>query len=148
MGIRSFGTADSERLKQAEQQMGVELPDDYREFLLQTNGGSNEDYSMSFFVKELNDEMVVDVLYGIGLDNKNADVVFYTDMFASDMLPGSVLIGDSIQNGFIVMVCGRENKGIYYWDHSYTYEASDDENNMYRIADTFGDFLRMLDRAG
>ena len=103
---------------------------------------------MSFFVKELNDEMVVDVLYGIGLDNKNADVVFYTDMFASDMLPGSVLIGDSIQNGFIVMVCGRENKGIYYWDHSYTYEASDDENNMYRIADTFGDFLRMLDRAG
>ena len=75
-------------------------------------------------------------------------MVFYTDMFASDMLPGSVLIGDSIQNGFIVMVCGRENKGIYYWDHSYTYEASDDENNMYRIADTFGDFLRMLDRAG
>ena len=98
MDIRSFGTANSERLKQAEQQMGVELPDDYREFLLQTNGGSNEDYSMSFFVKELNDEMVVDVLYGIGLDNKNADVVFYTDMFAA-MLPGSALIGDSIQNG-------------------------------------------------
>ena len=91
---------------------------------------------------------MVDVLYGIGLDNKNADAVFYTDMFAEDLFPGSVLIGDSIQNGFIVMACGGENKGIYYWDHSYTYEVSDDENNMYRIADTFGDFLRMLDRAG
>ena len=148
MDIRSFGTADNESMRQAEQQMGIELPDDYRAFLLQTNGGTNVDYSMSFFVEELNDEIVVDVLYGIGLDNKNADAVFYTDMFAEDLFPGSVLIGDSIQNGFIVMVCGRENKGIYYWDHSYTYEASDDENNMYRIADTFGDFLRMLDRAG
>ena len=148
MDIRSFGTADNESMKQAEQQMGIELPDDYRAFLLQTNGGTNVDYSMSFFVEELNDEIVVDVLYGIGLDNKNADAVFYTDMFAEDLFPGSVLIGDSIQNGFIVMACGGEDKGIYYWDHSYTYEVSDDENNMYRIADTFGDFLRMLDRAG
>lgn len=143
MDIKSFGTTDNNKIRNAEDQLGIAFPADYKEFLLCTNGGTNIDYAMSFTVNELDDQIVVDSLFGIELD-ENIDVVSNSQMFAFDMLPDSILVGDSIQHGFIVLICAGADKGVYYWDHSYTYEISNDEGNMYWIAESFADFLALL----
>lgn len=143
MDIKSFGTTDNNKIRNAEDQLGIAFPADYKEFLLCTNGGTNIDYAMSFTANELDDQIVVDSLFGIELD-ENIDVVSNSQMFAFDMLPDSILVGDSIQHGFIVLICAGAYKGVYYWDHSYTYEISNDEGNMYWIAESFADFLALL----
>ena len=61
-----------------------------------------------------------------------------------DMMEGAVLIGDDIIQGFIVMFCHGDNKGIYYWDDAYNFQNSDDENNMYWIANSFNEFIKLL----
>lgn len=44
----------------------------------------------------------------------------------------------------IVMFCHGDNKGIYYWDDTYNFQNSDDENNMYWIANSFNEFIKLL----
>ena len=42
------------------------------------------------------------------------------------------------------MFCHGDNKGIYYWDDAYNFQNSDDENNMYWIANSFNEFIKLL----
>lgn len=42
------------------------------------------------------------------------------------------------------MICDGENQRVYYWDDSYHFEYSDDENKMYWIADTFVGFMKLI----
>lgn len=146
MNIKSHGKVNLEQIVKLEETIGFTLPKDYKEFLLETNGGSNKDYDTNkFWVKELDDYIVIDVLFGVDLD-ENIDIKANLDMFSYDMLPETILIGDSIQHGFIVMICNGPDKGIYYWDHSYVYEVSNDEGNMYWVAESFDDFLKLLNK--
>ena len=43
MDIKSFGTTDNNKIRNAEDQLGIAFPADYKEFLLCTNGGTNTD---------------------------------------------------------------------------------------------------------
>lgn len=145
MDLRDFGIASAAQIEKAQHKLGVTLPEDYKKFLLQHNGGSNPNYDKNkIWVKDLNDHIILDTLFGVGLEDENLDAVAFTDMFQYDMLPDSVLIGDSIQHGFFVMICSGEDQGVYYWDHSYAFESSDEEGNMYWIAKDFRDFVRLL----
>ena len=56
----------------------------------------------------------------------------------------TVIIGDSLQNGFIVMICDGNNDGVYYYDDSYYFDESNDENNVYIISNNFTEFLDMI----
>ena len=49
-----------------------------------------------------------------------------------------------MQQGFIVMICVGENAGVYYYDDSYYFEESNDEGNVYWIAENFEEFWKML----
>lgn len=35
-------------------------------------------------------------------------------------------------------------KGVYYWDDSYHFDFSEDDMNTYFIADSFSDFLTLI----
>ena len=59
-------------------------------------------------------------------------------------LKKTVIIGDSLQNGFIVMICDGNNDGVYYYDDSYYFDESNDENNVYIISNNFTEFLDMI----
>ena len=60
--------------------------------------------------------------------------------YIDDLFESTVIIGDSIQHGFFVLVCDGSNDGVYYYD-SYSLSSSDDENNVYFIANTFDEFF-------
>lgn len=60
------------------------------------------------------------------------------------LIKKTVIIGDSLQNGFIVMICDGNNDGVYYYDDSYYFDESNDENNVYIISNNFTEFLDII----
>ncbi|TCS94972.1 hypothetical protein EDD58_103397 [Hazenella coriacea] len=63
------------------------------------------------------------------------------DEYMNDLLPQSIIIGDDSGSGKIVLVVDPEYKGVYYWDHTYDFEQLSDEENTYKIADSFQRFI-------
>jgi len=145
MSIEKFVGTNLRDIKNLEDDLNIHLPDDYREFLFNSNGGIvKKDDKNKVKINDLSTEIVIDVLYGINTGNKNANINSWMKSLEEDLLENAVIIGDDIMQGLIVLICDGEDKGIYYWDDSYNFEESSDESNMYWIADTFTEFLDMI----
>ena len=143
MKIRKRGTVAEADIHALENQSHLTLPEDYKAFLMQTNGGQvksmDED---SIYIEELKESIYLDVLYGIKTKAENADIRTWMEMFQDEIFPEALLIGDDLSAGFIVLLCGGEDAGVYYWDDAYNFKGSDDENNVYFIADSFSELLK------
>lgn len=143
--IKPFGKITKEDIREIEELFDVVLPNDYKKFLLKYNGGAvklNEFNKL--FLDDANETVSIDVLYGIHTDKKASDIEYWTNEYAEDLLEKTIIIGDSIQHGFIVLVCDGSNNGIYYYDDSYYFDSSNEENNVYFIADSFEEFWEIL----
>ena len=127
--MESFGKVQEESIQKIENLFHVVLPEDYTKFLLDFKGGVI---------------INIDVLYGIDTGKSECDIEYWTDKYFDDLLENTIIIGDSLQQGFIVMICVGENAGVYYYDDSYYFEESNDEGNVYWIAENFEEFWKML----
>ncbi|MGD6793096.1 SMI1/KNR4 family protein [Metabacillus indicus] len=141
MNIKKYGMADELAIKDFELVIGFSLPVDYRKFLSSYNGGSFKD--SSFIVTELNEELQLHVLYGLDVD-KGLDLRTWYDEFEEDLIPNSIIIGHDYGSGIILLINDSDFKGVYYWDHSFDFPQSNEEENTYKIADSFEGFLNML----
>lgn len=145
MKIQSFKCLNKEQINKIESQLDVNLPTEYKTFLEQIGGGVVEkDDSNCITISEINEDIVLDVLYGEDEENEKASITFWMKQFEGELLEDAVIIGDDLLQGFLIMICEGENQGIYYWDDSYNFESSDDESNMYGIADSFGELIKQL----
>ena len=118
--IKPFGKITKEDIREIEELFDVVLPNDYKKFLLKYNGGAvklNEFNKL--FLDDANETVSIDVLYGIHTDKKASDIEYWTNEYAEDLFEKTIIIGDSIQQGFIVLVCDGSDNGIYYYDDSY-----------------------------
>lgn len=86
----------------------------------------------------------MDVLYGIETGSRTSDIQTWMSKFEEDLIDKAIIIGDDIMQGFIVMICEGEFEGIYYWDDSYQFEESTDEENTFWIADDFSSLINGL----
>lgn len=123
------------------------MPQDYIDHLQQYNGCDVEaDDACGVYVRYLKEDIHVDVLFGIntGYDNANIATWMDDDIIGKDLPDNTIIIGISMEHGFIVMLCYGEDSGIYYWDNTYHFECSNDESNTYFIADTFTDFAKRM----
>lgn len=143
MNLNAFGKATEESIEELEEFLGFLLPEDYKEFLSKYNGGTSKVRYSKFFVKELNHEIPLDVLYGIGV-TRTFDLSECFEEFEEDMLPNSLIIGDDPSSGLIVLITDTENHGVHYWDHSFYFPQSSEEENTYKIADSFKGFINGL----
>ncbi|MFD1901152.1 SMI1/KNR4 family protein [Enterococcus termitis] len=143
--IERFSNTTEEKIISLEQKYNLNLPKDYKEFLLNYNGGIVEkDSSNEISVEDIDEKIVIDVLYGIDTDNEKSNIDYWMDNLAEDLLENTVIIGDDLIQGLVLIICGGENEGVYYWDDSYHFENSDDEMNTYWIAHTFTEFMEMF----
>jgi len=55
-----------------------------------------------------------------------------------------LVIGDDPGSGLIVLITDTERHGVYYWDHSLSFPQSREEENTYKVAHSFKDFLNEL----
>lgn len=143
--MESFGKVKEESIQKIENLFHVVLPEDYTKFLLVFNGGvilNTEPGEV--YLKDIAQFINIDVLYGIDTGKSECDIEYWTDKYFDDLLENTIIIGDSLQQGFIVMICVGENAGVYYYDDSYYFEESNDEGNVYWIAENFEEFWKML----
>lgn len=145
MILKKTGIALEQDITLLEKELSLKLPQDYRKFLLDTNGGVVEkDENNKIVLTQIDETIVIDVLYGIHTGNQNADIQFWMDSLKDDLMENVIIVGDDIIQGLIVMICDGEDQGIYYWDDAYNFEESCDESNMYKIADSFTEFIQLL----
>lgn len=144
MNINSFGGTSIEVVNNFENSIGFLLPEDYKNFLLEYNGGTAKIRYSTFKAEGLNENIPLDVLYGIGVEKKQLDLQIINEEYIDDMLPNCIIIGDDPGSGMIVLINNEELKGVYYWDHSFYFKQSREEGNIYKIADSFIDFIQGL----
>lgn len=143
--MESFGKVKEESIQKIENLFHVVLPEDYTKFLLDFNGGVIFNTEPSeVYLKDIAQFINIDVLYGIDTGKSECDIEYWTDKYFDELLENTIIIGDSLQHGFIVMICAGENAGVYYYDDSYYFEESNDEGSVYWIAENFEEFWKML----
>ena len=137
--MESFGKVQEESIQKIENLFHVVLPEDYTKFLLDFNGGVIFNTEPSeVYLKDIAQFINIDVLYGIDTGKSECDIEYWTDKYFDELLENTIIIGDSLQHGFIVMICAGENAGVYYYDES------NDEGSVYWIAENFEEFWKML----
>ena len=116
MNIQCFGPLSEDAICKLESALGVTLP------------GNNR-----IMVTSIGQTIAVDVFFGYGV-TQNSDILYWNEKYKDEMLDGAVLIGFDVHQGFLFLIAdGRDDTGVYYWDDSYVFEESDDDQNVYLL---------------
>ena len=57
-----------------------------------------------------------------------------------EIFDNAVLIGFDARQGYLFLIAEDDNTDVYYWDDGYTFEESDDEQNVYFLGKDFSMF--------
>ena len=143
MKIEAYKNGNREEVAKFEKDFRVKLPEDYRNFLIEYNGGSVSDAYL--YVEELDEHILMGKFFGIGVKEGFADIIEINEEYDEDIPKKSLLIGIDAGSGFILLINDGESDGIWYYDHTYFFDKSSDELNTYFICATFTDFIEMLE---
>ena len=139
----SFGPASSMEIEGLEQRLGIKLPDDYKQFILKTNGGVP---APNGFVVPERGQALVDILYGIRTERIGGDLEFEQEQAALwEPLPeGFVAIAhDPGGSSILLATIGKHAGKVFYWDRNGLW-VRDDRSNTFLIAQNFSDFIELL----
>ena len=142
--FKSIETIISEpQLMEMEKKLQVSFPKDYKNFLLKHNVATPEEQYMSILIEELNEPVLFRVMLGFS-DNENFCLVDWNLEYRNELPEHSLIFATEYGGGLFVMIIEGENKGIYFWDHSFIFEQSSEDSNVYFLAASFTDFISKL----
>ena len=140
MYMQCFGALDEKKISELESKLEVTLPESYRNFLKETGGGVVEqDGRNKVLIPSINKSIAIDVFFGYGV-SKNSDILYWNNMYKDEIFDNAVLIGFDVCQGYLFLTAEDDNTGVYYWDDGYTFEESDDEQNVYFLGKDFSMF--------
>jgi hypothetical protein len=144
MSFASLGRADERNVAAFEQQLGFALPRDYYRFLVENNGA--EILDQTFFVKDLEKEVMLDVLFGVtNPTSRGLTLGYWLKEYDDELESGTLIIGKDPGGGFLIYTIAGEDQGLYYWDKNYLFpQSSEAEGNAYFLADSFTEFCESL----
>ena len=133
MNIQCFGPLSEDAICKLESALGVTLPGNYREFLIETGGGIvKQDGKNRITIPSIGQTIAVDVLFGYGVA-QNSDILYWNKKYKDEMLDDAVLIGFDVHQGFLFLIADGVDASVYYWDDSYVFEESNDDQNVYLL---------------
>lgn len=133
MAFNKYGSLNASMVNQLDGMFGFEIPLDYKEFLIKTNGG-RFDYEDEHHIMIKNRTIWIDVLYG-NKENMRSSLLFWNNEYGDEIPQNSIIIGDTQDHNFLVYMCAGEQKGIYLWDDTLSIDSSScDGKNAYFIA--------------
>ena len=120
--------------------LGFTLPDDYFNFLVQNDGAIiDESY---FYVKDIEEYIMFELFYDI------EECIETYEEFSEDFPDKNLVIGEDPGGAMLLLVTtdvGDFSKGIYFYDHSHFFGASNSDCNTYFVCDTFSEFITILE---
>lgn len=133
----------SEKLKALEERLDIALPEQYRDFLLQHNGGT-PDLAL-FECAGGGGSFVRSFLGAHEGPHSNFEVKFLALKVTRKALPDNIVA--VAEDGFGNLVClslaGADVGSVYFWDHERETETPS-YKNMHLIAPSFNEFLAAL----
>jgi len=170
------GGLSNRELEMLEEQIGYELPQDYRQFLLEVGGAGISEYegfevypdayflkrkpeeidpewSHLVYIEEANDYAWVYRLFGFKGDEPDGgpdsiiNAINLYGEYLEEMGEPAIWIGSSMRNGLFFISLYEDDYGfIYYWDKARVFDCSSDESNVFFVAESFTDFLKMINK--
>lgn len=125
-------------LTELEQQIGCVLPDDYRSFLIQHNGGEPE--RQILYVSGCNSDILIHYFLGIG--RPRGDIQKWLAELDDDL--NDTFLPIAFDPGGNALLMDKSSGKIYYWDSARHSPYSSDKNNAFEVANSFSDLLKKL----
>lgn len=142
MKVKGFGTVSRAEIDKFQKETGFVMPEDYRIFLEENNGGEPEDDDIYIALEGTDEKIMLNVLFGIGDEiEKDLNIVTWLKEFKGELPPTVIVIGTPEDGGVLLLSVSEKRKGVYFWDNTFELETSDEWNCMYKIADTFAEFI-------
>jgi hypothetical protein len=142
-----IGIAEGD-VEQFERELQHRLPDDYREFLLATNGGHVDGY-WEFELPAIDGSMIAQFYRLKDKSRSTSSLSYMRQLYAMRMPVGLLAIGcdpggGKICLGFAPWVSGR----IWFWDPGMDFDDTDPGSfeNFHEMAGSFTQFLASLHR--
>lgn len=144
MKITGYGKATQEAVNNFERYIGFEIPADYKQFLLEYNGGTTTDQNGKFYVEALDTFVSLDVLYGLDIDSEQLDLQKLHEVNKEGLHTNSMIIGNDTCAGKILLINNDEEQGIFFWDQGWYADPSSQDENIYKVAESFKSFIEAL----
>ncbi len=135
-----------EALQAVEKKYSCRLPDDYRRFLLQSNGGFPSPDCVVFTEADLKTASDVFCFFAIGDERSWASLEWHCDTFSGRLPKGTLPIArDSCGNLWLLSVGSTSPGAVFFWDHG-SYETFDETDlaQWPRVATNFHAFRESL----
>jgi len=132
-----FPLPSQSQLDELERRIGVAFPEDYRQFVLQFNGGYFTEPEITP-VGEGCPESMLTCLYGIVASHPYAELGQPSDigLFDDNDPPKIVPIGDTPMGSLIILVTEAEGRGEIFLKEAY--------GDFYFLADSIEEFFELL----
>ncbi|WP_052518428.1 SMI1/KNR4 family protein [Archangium violaceum] len=138
----SYAPLSTRQIEEVESTLAIELPRDYRAFLLSNNGGRPipDAFQMSGRWE------MVDRFLGIH-EGEHDNLLDYVNAYQGRLPPELLPIAhDAFGNLICLAVRGGEYGGVYFWDHEWEAGSGGPSNydNVTCIAESFEAFLASM----
>jgi hypothetical protein len=137
---------EEDAIAAAEKRMGRSIPPDFRDFLLEHNGGHPDPARFDIPGAEQPRNSRVSFLFGVDVQ-RSLNVEYFVSTFEGRIPPEMFPIGRDPGGNLILMGAEGADAGkIFFWHHEG--EAEDGEpptrENVVAVADGLGEFLKSL----
>ena len=105
--------------------------------------GIPKEQYLSFFIDDLNEEVILGTMLGIS-ENKNFSLTDWNSEYQMELPYDSFVFRTEYGGGLFVMIVSGEDRGIYFWDHTFIFDQSSVDSNVYFLADNFTNFIEKL----
>ena len=105
--------------------------------------GIPKEQYLSFFIDDLNEEVILGTMLGIS-ENKNFSLTDWNSEYQMELPYDSFVFETEYGGGLFVMIVSGEDRGIYFWDHTFIFDQSSVDSNVYFLADNFTNFIEKL----
>ena len=139
--INGYGKASMEAVNQFENYSGFNLPSDYKQFLLEFNGGITTVQQSKFYVEALDTLVTLELLLGLDMADEKLDLQKANEQYKEDLHMNGIVIGCAPFSGKILLFNNGEYKGVYFWDHGWYADPSNQDENIYKVAESFQSFV-------
>lgn len=138
------GELSSETLDAFVARAQIQLPSEYREFLLLYNGG--RPIPSFFWIRPQEDGSTMQQFFGLHEGPQHLCIETYVGEERYGIPQSMVPIGDDGTGNFICMGVGQYNLGeIFFLDHdAHPYQTPDSMEGITRLAGSLGEFLDNL----